>query len=122
MHWLMSFVGSVPKLMANSSLEKLMDSAFAGVSKMPIRNKFPVKVKVLRVVVSELLCLLVDEMVDGYDDLIFFLESLAVRNYFAKHWVNNLIKPFLIMMLYVQAEGEAEFSLHLYASKQMFHY
>ena len=34
MHWLMSFVGSVGKLMEGSGLDKLMGAAFAGVSKM----------------------------------------------------------------------------------------
>jgi len=31
MHWLMSFVGAVGKLMKNSGLDLLMKSAFAGV-------------------------------------------------------------------------------------------
>ena len=39
----------------------------------------------------------------------------------AEHWINNLIKPVLIMMLYVRAE-RGDFPLHLYACKQMIPY
>ena len=40
MHWLMSFVGSVGKLIKNSGLDMLIKTAFAGVDKMLIGNKF----------------------------------------------------------------------------------
>ena len=96
----MNFVGCVNKLMANSSLEKLMSSAFGGVSKMLIGKKFPMNIRALSLAVLELLRGLVDEIVD-YDDLIVFLDSLAIKIYLAKHWVNNLIKSVLIMMLHV---------------------
>ena len=36
MHWIMSFVGCVGKLMSGSGLQQLMSSAFAGVEKMLI--------------------------------------------------------------------------------------
>ena len=96
----MNFVGCVNKLMANSSLEMLMSSAFGGVSKMLIGKKFPMNIRALSLAVLELLRGLVDEIVD-YDDLIVFLDSLAIKIYLAKHWVNNLIKSVLIMMLHV---------------------
>ena len=121
MHWLMIFVGCADKLMANSGLEKLVGSAFGGVSKMLIGKIFPMNIRALRLVVLELLHGLVDEIAD-YDDLIFFLDSLAIKSHLAKHWVNNLIKPVLIMMLYLRAEQQAEFALHLYACRQMFPY
>ena len=40
MHWLMSFVGSVGKLMKNTGLEPLMKSAFASVDKMLLGKRF----------------------------------------------------------------------------------
>ena len=54
MHWLMSFVGSIGKLMKNSGLERLMKASFAGVEKMLIGKKFPMNVRALRIVVVEL--------------------------------------------------------------------
>ena len=40
-HWLMSFVGSVGKLMKNSGLDMLMETTFAGVEKMLIGKNSP---------------------------------------------------------------------------------
>ena len=117
----MNFVGCVCKLMANSGLEKLVGLAFGGVSKMLIGKKFPMNVRALPLVTLELLRGLVDEIVD-YDDLIFFLDSLARKSYLTKHWVNNLIKRVLIMMLYLRGERQPEFALYLYAYNQMFPY
>ena len=60
MHWLMSFVGAVGKLMKNSGLDLLMKTAFAGVEKMLLGKKCPQKVRALRIVVIELLQPLID--------------------------------------------------------------
>ena len=109
----MNFVGCVSKLMANNGLQKLMDPAFGGVSKMLIGKKFSMNIRPLRLVVFELLLGLVDEIVDN-NYLIFFLDSLAIKSSLAKHLVNNFIKPVLIVMLYVRDERQAEFALHLY--------
>ena len=109
----MNFVGCFSKLMANNGLQKLMDPAFGGVSKMLIGKKFSMNIRPLRLVVFELLLGLVDEIVDN-NYLIFFLDSLAIKSYLAKHLVNNFIKPVLIVMLYVRDERQAEFALHLY--------
>lgn len=37
----------------------------------------------------------------------------------AEHWVKNLIKPVVLILLYVRAERERQFALHLYACKEM---
>ena len=55
MHWIMSFVGSVGKLMENSGLAQLMISSFARVEKMLTGKKFPLNIHALRFVVVELL-------------------------------------------------------------------
>ena len=41
MHWLMSFIGSVGKLVSGSGLDKLMGHAFTGVETMLTGKKFP---------------------------------------------------------------------------------
>ena len=96
----MSFSGCIGKLMANSGLEKVMSCAFAGVSKMLIGKKSPMNIRVFRFVVLELLHGFVGEMVE-YEDLIMFLNNISKKSRLADHWINNLIKPVLLIMLYV---------------------
>ena len=50
------------------------------------------------------------------------LDILAAQSQTAKHWVNNLIKPVLIIMIYVRAEREGEWALHLHAVEKMILY
>ena len=104
MHWIMSFVGSAGKLVENSGLAQLMMSSFAGVEKMLTGKKFPMNIRALRFVVAELLHGHMEGMLK-YHDLSKFLEVSAKSN-LAEHWVCNLIKPVLLMMLYVRAEKE----------------
>ena len=55
-----------------------------------------------------------------YNDFTFFLDSLPSRNYLVKHWVNNLNKPVLIRVLFMQAEEEeAQFPFSLHACEKM---
>ena len=116
----MSFVGSVGKLVENSGLAQLMMSSFAGVEKMLTGKKFPMNIRALRFVVAELLHSHMEGMLK-YHDLSKFLDVSAKSN-LAEHWVCNLIKPVLLMMLYVRAEREGEFALHLDACKRMLPY
>ena len=120
MHWIMSFVGSAGKLVENSGLAQLMMSSFAGVEKMLTGKKFPMNIRALRFVVAELLHSHMEGMLK-YHDLSKFLEVSAKSN-LAEHWVCNLIKPVLLMMLYVRAEKEWEFALHLDVCKRMLPY
>ena len=120
MHWIMSFVGSVGKLVENSGLAQLMMSSFAGVEKMLTGKKFPMNVRALRFVVAELLHSHMEGMLK-YHDLSKFLDVSAKSN-LAEHWVCNLIKPVLLMMLYVRAEREGELALHLDVCKRMLPY
>ncbi|KAH3850518.1 hypothetical protein DPMN_092930 [Dreissena polymorpha] len=55
MHFLMIFIGSVGTLMANTGLEELLESKFAGVSKLLNGKKYPQNVRALRIVTEELL-------------------------------------------------------------------
>jgi hypothetical protein len=56
------------------------------------------------------------------DSLLVSLESAAAQSKTTKLWVECLIKPVFLMMLYVRAEREAEWPLHLYAVKEMMPY
>ena len=52
---LMSFIGSVGTLMANTGLVELMNTAFGGVLKMLSGKKFPQNLRAMRMVVEDLL-------------------------------------------------------------------
>ena len=118
---MMSFIGSVGKLMKNSGLDMLLKSAFAGVDQMLIGKKYPMNMRALRVVVLELLRGFLGG-VESYEDLSKLLVILSGKSKLAEHWVNNLVFPVLLMMLFVRAERESNFLLHLYACYQMMPY
>ena len=51
--------------------------------------------------------------------MIDYLNNLGGGSRLAEHWINNLIKPVLIIMMYVRAEHEGELALHLHACELM---
>ena len=120
MHFLMSFVGCVGNLMANSGLEVILKAAFAGVPKMLTGKNFPMNVGALRFVVEELLRDVLTTL-ECIDDLDSFLDDVSSKSKTSKLWVENLIKP-VFLMLFVRAEREGEWALHLYAVSQMLPY
>ena len=121
MHWLMSFIGCVGVLMENSGLVPWLQSAFASVPKMMTGKKFPMNIRALRFAVMELLKGFIDD-VYSYQNLEKRIEYVAQKSMIDEHWINNLIRPVFLMMLFVRAEREGEFPLHLYACRQMIPY
>ena len=121
MHMLMSFVGCIGSLMANTGLEDILSSAFAGVPKLLSGKKFPQNTRASRLVTEEILKVVMQNS-DSYEDLITTIEQLAESSRTAKLWVDCLIKPVFIIMNFVRAEREADWSLHLVAVKAMIPY
>jgi len=121
MHTIMSFVGCVGTLMAESGLEEVLKAAFGGVPRMLTGKNFPQNVRALRLVTEEVLRGII-ESVDSHTDLMPLLESKAIRSRTAKLWLDNLIKPVFIMMLFIRAEREGDWSLHICAVTAMMPY
>ncbi|EDO50031.1 predicted protein [Nematostella vectensis] len=120
---LMSFFGAVGILMQGSGLSVVLDSTFAGVTKMLSGKKFPQNVRAFRLVVEELLrSLMSDGEVTTPEKLLRRLDDVASLSKTSKLWVDCFIKPVFIMMLYVQAEREGDWPLHLVAVKKMLPY
>ena len=69
----------------------------------------------------ELLSMLIDKTTTQ-DDLNETLQVLQKDSQLAEHWITNLIYPVFLIMLYVRAEREGEFSLHLNACYKMVQY
>ena len=119
----MSFIGACGSLMKGSGLHQYLSSAFSGVSKMLIGKKFPVNMRALRLAAFEILRDHIDlENITCHDNLINALESLSEKSNLAEHWIENLIKPVLLMMAFVKAEREGDFALHLYCCRMMMPY
>ena len=121
MHTLMSFVGSVGALIGNSGLEEVLKAAFGGVIQMLTGKNFPQNTRALRMVAEELLQPTISRA-ESQEGLMSILEKEATKNRTGKVWVENLIIPVLIMMIYIRAERDAELSLHLWAMQQMIPY
>ena len=49
-------------------------------------------------------------------------QTLSKKSRLAKQWIDNLIYPVFLMMMYIRAEREGEFGLHLYCCKKMIPY
>ena len=123
MHSLMSFVGSIGTLMEESGLSEILSDVFGGVSKMLSGKKFPQNLRALRMVAEELLRRILQETpVVCHQDLIQVLEDLSAQSKTTKLWVDVLIKPVLISMLYDRAEREGDWPLHIAAFRQMVPY
>ena len=59
------------------------------------------------------------ESVSNYDDVMVLLERKADDSRTTKLWVENLIKPVFILMLFVRFEREADWLLHLWTVRAM---
>ena len=117
---LMSFVGSIGTLMAETGLAQILESVFGGVEKMLTEKKFPMNMRDIRMVAEELLRdILGKGQLKDHDDFMTVLDDLTTKNRTTKMWVDAFIKPVLTMMLYVRAEREGDWPLHLQAVKLM---
>lgn len=86
-------------------------------------KKFPQNVRAMRLVVEELLRgIMRNENITSMDELSSYLDKAASASKTSKLWVDCLLKPVFIMMMYVRAEREGDWPLHLVAVKQMLPY
>ncbi len=115
------FVGCVGVLMANSGLENVLKSSFGSVPLMLTGKRFPQNVRALKLVVEELLREFLVKT-DCYADLMEALGDAATQSKTTELWFENLVKPVFIMMLFVRAEREGDWPLHLWAVKEMLPY
>ena len=58
----------------------------------------------------------------SFQDLPHFLNLCSSKSMLSKHWVDNLIKPVILIKMYVRTEREGDFSLHVNACYKMMPY
>jgi hypothetical protein len=121
MHFLMTFVGVIGSLMSNTFLEDIMKAAFGSVAKMLTGNKYPQNTRDLGLIVEEILRDTLS-LVDLYHELLDKLFKMTEASRISKHWVNNLILPIFLIMIFVQTEREGDWPLHLWAVDKMITY
>ena len=98
-----------------------MKAAFGGITKILTGKNFPQNTRALRIVVEQVLQQILCE-VNTFDELMQELKARASKSRTAKHWVENLILPALLMLIFISAEQEGEWALHLWAVNEMIPY
>ena len=79
--------------------------------------------RALRIVAEELLRpLLTGGTVNDMHDLKSILSDISSRSKTSHLWIDCVIKAVFIMMMYIRAEREADWCLHLTAVKEMLPY
>lgn len=99
MHWLIYFAGCVRIMVENSGLVPWSQCAFEEIQKIIIDKKISMNVCFLKFTLLELLMGFVDDLVE--------------------QWVKNLIQLVSLMILFIRAEREGGFSLHLYVCSEL---
>ena len=80
-------------------------------------KKYPQNVRALQPVVEELLQTVINNDIQSYLDLMSELQHWTSLSRTCKLWLDNLIKPVLIIMLFIRAVREGDWPLHLYATE-----
>jgi len=84
-------------------------------------KKYPQNIRALRLLTEELLRGTIVHM-NSHDSLMKVLDNKSQESRTTKLWVENLIKPVMLVMMFVRAEREADWPLHLFCVKEMLPY
>ena len=117
----MSFVGFIGVLMKKSGLLSWLKSAFGGKEKMLTGKTFSKNFRALCFTMLELFRDYIGE-IKAFQDLTNFLDAYSLENMLSKNWVDILIWPVILIMMYVRAECEGNVCLHLHACHKMMPY
>ena len=87
---LVTFVGAIGTLMAETGLAQIWESVFGGVEKILTGKKFPMNVRAMRMVAEELLRDVVDKsQLNGHHHFMNVLENLGSTSRTAKMRVDG---------------------------------
>ena len=123
MHLLMDFVACIGTLSTDCGLKEVLTTTFGSVEKMLSGKKYPQNVRALRLLVEELLRPVIEiDTITSMEDLEKELEQRSSQSRTTKMWVDIIIRPVLIIMLYCRASHENDWLLHLKATEMMLPY
>ena len=114
----MSFVEAVVTIMADSVLSEVMLDMFSRISKIQSGKKLSQNIGALCLVAEEILR--IRPIFDIYEPIssnkfTCALDELAFNSKASKLWVDSLIKPVFIMMMYMWAERGGNLPFHIEA-------
>ena len=121
MHTLMSFLGCIGKLMKGSGLEEVLSAAYKGLTGVLNGKAWPKALRAFRMVVTELLRACLEKGKATAEAIEEELQS-ARSSKTAQLWIDCLIYPVILAHLFVRAEREGNFVLHMYCLTKMLPY
>lgn len=62
------------------------------------------------------------DLLECFDDIAKFFGGCSTRSLLSKHWIDKLLRPLFLMLLYICAEHEGDFSLFVYACNNVIPY
>ncbi|MES9884496.1 MAG: hypothetical protein ABW185_26930, partial [Sedimenticola sp.] len=121
MHTLMSFLGCIGGLMKGSGLEEILNSAYKGVSSMLNGKAWPKALRGYRMIVTALLkdCVLSGKIThEAIDEVLQSVRSSKT----SRLWIDCFIYPVVIAHMFVRAEREGNYILHMFCMTKMLPY
>ena len=118
MHLKTNFVGCIGSLMANTCISEVLKSAFGSVDRMLIGKLYPQNTRALRLLVEELLRSHMAN-INSYEDLMHFLDDISKRSKTCKTWVENLVRPVLLLLKLQRAERESDWPFQLICDEML---
>ena len=87
-------------------------------------NNFPQNIRALRLLNEELLRGVIIDMNDSesYSDLMQILDERAIQSRTTRLWVDTIIKPVFMMMMFIRSERVADWPMHLWSVQKMIPY
>ena len=121
MHTLMSFLGCIGSLMKASGLEFLISAAFGSISSIINGKAWTNALQAYCLIISVLLKSFFVDVPKTYQELSDYLET-AREHPAGRLWVDCLIKPTLLALMFLRAERNGDLLLQQYCLKKMLPY
>ena len=118
MHTLMSFLGCIGTLMKASGLEVLMSAAFGCISIIINGKAWTNALRAYRLIIAVLLRSFYSNGAKTYQELSDYLEA-AREHPTGRLWVDCLIKPTLIALMFLRGERNGDFLLQQHCLNAM---
>ena len=113
MHIIMSFLGCIGYLMRGSGLDVLVSAAFGHVTAIMNGKSWVMSMRAFRMVTAALLKSFLKDGPKTFDELEADLE-VYIKHPTGNHWVNNFIKPTILVHQFLRAEREGDWLFQQY--------
>ena len=121
MHTLMSFLGCIGTLMKGSGVHVLMSAAFGCITSIINGKAWTNALRTYRLIIAALLQSFYSNGPKTHQELSDFLET-AREHPTGRLWVDCLIKPTLLALMFLRGERNGDFLLQQYSLKSMLPY